>query len=240
MPLFIEDKMLEQYINKIIHADCMDILKELPDKCIDLVLTDPPYKQEFHNRGMSKDRPKYKQMADYGSSINMKYTDFFNLVISKLKKINFFTFCDKETKFEFIKLAKENKFGYKEIAFCKTSPTPFINNQWLPDIEWGLHIFKDLEVMGDYTTKRSFFVITNMQEPNINFPSPKRIDIVQTILKNISNENDLILDCFSGSGTTAIACHNLKRRFICIEKDYDYWKASCERLKIAQAQLRLF
>ena len=34
---------MEQYINKIINADCMDILKELPDKCIDLVLTDPPY-----------------------------------------------------------------------------------------------------------------------------------------------------------------------------------------------------
>ncbi len=36
-------KMLENYINKIINADCMDILKQLPDKCIDLVLTDPPY-----------------------------------------------------------------------------------------------------------------------------------------------------------------------------------------------------
>ena len=34
---------MEQYINKIINADCMDILKQLPDKCIDLVLTDPPY-----------------------------------------------------------------------------------------------------------------------------------------------------------------------------------------------------
>ena len=35
--------MIEQYINKIINADCLDILKQLPDKCIDLVLTDPPY-----------------------------------------------------------------------------------------------------------------------------------------------------------------------------------------------------
>ena len=55
-----------------------------------------------------------------------------------------------------------------------------------------------------------------------------------------SNENDIVLDCFSGSGTTAIACHNLKRRFICIEKVYDYWKASVERLENAKAQLKLF
>lgn len=231
---------IESITNTIINDDCMNILKQLPDKCIDLVLTDPPYKQEFHNRGMSKDRPKHQQIANYGSATNLNYYDFFNLVISKLRKINFFTFCDKETKFEFIKLAKDRKFGYAELAFCKTSPAPFINNQWLPDIEWGLHIFKDLEVMGDYTTKRRFFIVTNMQEPNINHPSPKRIDVVQKILKNISNENDLILDCFSGSGTTAVACHNLKRRFICIEKDYDYWKASVERLENAQAQMRLF
>ena len=60
------------------------------------------------------------------------------------------------------------------------------------------------------------------------------------ILNDYSNENDLILDCFSGSGTTAIACHNLKRNFICIEKDIDYYNASVERLRNAQAQLRLF
>jgi site-specific DNA-methyltransferase (adenine-specific) len=60
------------------------------------------------------------------------------------------------------------------------------------------------------------------------------------ILRDYSNENDLILDCFSGSGTTAVACHNLNRRFICIEKDYDYWKASVERLEREQAQMRLF
>jgi site-specific DNA-methyltransferase (adenine-specific) len=60
------------------------------------------------------------------------------------------------------------------------------------------------------------------------------------ILNDYSNENDLVLDCFSGSGTTAIACHRLKRRFICIEKDPDYWAKSCERLKAEQAQMQLF
>jgi site-specific DNA-methyltransferase (adenine-specific) len=55
-----------------------------------------------------------------------------------------------------------------------------------------------------------------------------------------SQEGDLILDPFSGSGTTAIACHRLKRRFICIEKDPEYWAKSVERLKAEQAQLQLF
>jgi site-specific DNA-methyltransferase (adenine-specific) len=71
-------------------------------------------------------------------------------------------------------------------------------------------------------------------------PTQKPLKLFEMILRDYSKENDLILDCFSGSGTTAIACHNLNRRFICIEKDYDYWKASVERLENAKSQLNLF
>lgn len=231
---------MNELINKIHLGDCVDFLKRLPDKSIDLVLTDPPYKQEFHGMGMSKDRPNYMRIKEYGSTKDFDYSEFFELSISKLKNINFFTFCDKETKYEFVTLAKKMGLGYHEVAFCKTSPTPFTNNQWLPDIEWGLHIFKDLEVMGDYKTKRSFFVMPNFKEAGIDHPTPKRVDIVGKILKNVSKENDLVLDCFSGSGTTAIVCHRHKRNFICIEKDYDYWKASVKRLEDEKRQGNLF
>lgn len=226
--------------NAIINSDCLDILKQLPDKCIDLVLTDPPYKQEFHGRGMAKNRPNYLKIKNYGSSKNFDYTEFFELVLKKMKKINFFTFCDKETKYEFISLAKRKGFGYHEISFCKTSPTPFTNNQWLPDVEYGLHIFKDLEVMGDYSTKRSFFIMSNFKERGINHPTPKKVEVVCKILQNISKKNDIVLDCFSGSGTTAIACHNLNRNFICIEKDKEYFETSVKRLEEYKKQGRLF
>jgi site-specific DNA-methyltransferase (adenine-specific) len=59
-------------------------------------------------------------------------------------------------------------------------------------------------------------------------------------LENYSKEGDIILDCFAGSGTTAVACHNLHRRFICIEKDPDYYAASVDRLEKVQSQLTLF
>ena len=46
---------MEQYINKIINADCLDILKQLPDKCVDLVLTDPPYGINIVQQILKKD-----------------------------------------------------------------------------------------------------------------------------------------------------------------------------------------
>lgn len=71
-------------------------------------------------------------------------------------------------------------------------------------------------------------------------PTQKPLSLISYLLQRSSNENDLVLDCFSGSGTTAIACHRLKRRFICIEKDKDYFEASVKRLENAQKQLTLF
>ena len=71
-------------------------------------------------------------------------------------------------------------------------------------------------------------------------PTQKPLRLFKKCIAEYSKEGDLILDCFSGSGTTAVACHNLKRRFICIEKDKDYYEASVKRLEAAQKQLTLF
>ena len=53
-----------------------------------------------------------------------------------------------------------------------------------------------------------------------------------------TNKNALILDCYSGSGTTAIACHNTGRNFICFEKDPDYFKASVKRYEDEKRQMK--
>lgn len=70
--------------------------------------------------------------------------------------------------------------------------------------------------------------------------TPKPVSIIENILLYSSNPNALVLDCFSGSGTTAIACHNTNRRFICIEKDKNYFDMSVKRLDDHRKQLSLF
>lgn len=95
------------------------------------------------------------------------------------------------------------------------------------------------KVCKKYTCIQQGFINEDKSQERIH-PTQKPLKLFEMILNDFSNENDLILDCFSGSGTTAVACHNLNRRFICIEKDYDYWKASVERLENAKSQLNLF
>ena len=63
---------------------------------------------------------------------------------------------------------------------------------------------------------------------------------MEYLVKTYTNKNETVLDFTSGSGTTAIACHNLNRNFICIEKDQDYHAMSVKRLEDYKKQSKLF
>lgn len=71
-------------------------------------------------------------------------------------------------------------------------------------------------------------------------PSQKPIALIKELVSQFSNVNDVVLDPFCGSGSVAVACHALNRRFICIERDERWYNVARNRLRDAQAQLSLF
>ncbi len=70
-------------------------------------------------------------------------------------------------------------------------------------------------------------------------PRPKVLSLWLWLVDKFSNEGDIILDPMIGSGTTAVACHRLKRRFIGMEIDETSYKLTCNRLEDEQMQLRM-
>ena len=205
---------IESITNTIINDDCMNVLKQLPDKCIDLVLTDPPYRDNKDNQP-TIDMRNNGTMKDFG---NKPTKEVFNEIFRISKKQIIFGSNN-------FKLPEYKGF----IVWDKQMPFDFTMS--MAEIAWIS------ESCG--TTSKIFSMRASGQEYRIH-PTQKPLKLFEKIINYYSNENDLILDCFSGSGTTAVACHNLKRRFICIERDIDYYNASVERLKIAQSQLKLF
>jgi site-specific DNA-methyltransferase (adenine-specific) len=71
----------------------------------------------------------------------------------------------------------------------------------------------------------------------MNHPTQKPTSLIENILKHSSNENDLVLDCFLGSGTTAVACENLKRRWVGIEREEKYCEIAAKRIEQAASQM---
>lgn len=219
---------------KIINADCMDILKQLPDKCIDLVLTDFPY--NVVNRESNGLRNLDVGCAD---ELSIDLPVLLSEII-RLCKGSFYAFCGTEQVSQIRKQLVESGFSTRLIIWEKTNPIPMNGqNIWLSGIECC--VFGKLKG-GVFNEKCKNTVLRYPICCDIGrfHTTQKPLAMFEYLVKVSSNENDLVLDPFSGSGTTAIACHRLKRRFICIEKDPEYWAKSVERLKFEQAQLQLF
>lgn len=191
----------------------------MPDKCIDLVLTDPPYGINISN--------------NIGRRKGDKHSDY--------KKCDWDNEAPKKEVFNEIIRVSKNQIIFGANHFINN--IPFNSSCWLV---WDKLFSEDVSFAScelAYTSFKSVvkrYRLSSQQGIERLHPTQKPLKLFEMILRDYSNENDLILDCFSGSGTTAVACHNLKRRFICIEKDEDYYKKSLERLKNAQAQQKLF
>lgn len=213
--------------NQIINDDCINILKQLPDKCIDLVLTDPPY-------GINESSKNHKSRSKLAKAKDYERKDWDNKIPEKI-------YFD-----EMIRVSK------RAIIFGGNYFTEYLKNSpcW---IVWnknnGNNDFADCELAWtNFTTAVRKYDWTwhgmlqqNMKNKDIRIhPTQKPKGLFEKILLDYSKENDLILDCFSGSGTTAVACYNTNRRFLCIEKDKEYYEKSLERLEEAKSQIRMF
>ena len=241
--------------NRIINADCLDILKELPDKCIDLVLTDPPY-------GVTRNEWDVSIcLSEMWSIINRVAKENAAIIIFGQDK--FSARCmlsNKNHRYNLIWVK-----GQRVSGFLNAHKMPLRNHEdimvfydkqptYNPQMEIGkplhsrgtkkkqknnnygkINIVSD-ERNGSVEKFPKSVLVFDRPHPPIH-PTQKPVELFEYLVKTYSNENDLVLDCFSGSGTTAVACHNLKRRFICIEKDPEYWAASVKRLEEAQRQL---
>lgn len=233
--------------NQIITWDCIDILRGgwIADKTIDLVLTDPPYKFEWHGRGMAKNRDYLKKwMNKIWTNLDTDiYTDdFMELLLSKMKAPNMVFFCNKAQILDILEQAKKYNLNFDILVLCKTAPTPLTNNQRLPDKEYAIHLHKQAWVKGNYKTKRTFRVAPNFKDTSIDHPTVKPLDVIEQIIQNCTNEWDTVLDCYLWSWTTAVACKNTNRNFIGIEINPEYVEIAKNRLKEVDRinQQRLF
>lgn len=241
---------------KIINADCMDILKELPNKAIDLILTDPPY-----GWGGICGKAVKEAVSAGGLTNTISVARTGGGYFKKYRAINRTDWHGKK------KYSQQGGvFENADITHWDIAPDQSYFEEMFrvskEQIIWGgnyfnlpptrcFNIWKKLTISENFSMAMAEYAWVSCnknaklwefapQDSKRFHPTQKPVKLIEKQLLEYSQEGDLILDPFSGSGTTAIACHRLKRRFICIEKDIEYYKKSVERLKAEQAQLQLF
>ena len=148
-----------------------------------------------------------------------------------MKKTNIYIFCLKsQLKDYFNTFEKENT---DLLIWHKTNPIPAISNNYLSDIEYCFFAREEgVKVNCTYETSSKVFEspINKKDKEKYKHPTIKPLKMIKNLIRNSSAEGEIILDCFSGSGTTCAAAKELDRQFIGIEIDEDYHKISLDRL----------
>jgi site-specific DNA-methyltransferase (adenine-specific) len=217
---------MEKYINKVIQGDCLEVMKELPDKCVDLVLTDPPYNASNSNIRFGDGYRTINEDWDK----NFCPTPFLNECFRLLKDGgSILVFCSYHL------LGKYLEYGRKVqqiIHWEHITALPAIAKVYTPTIEYIVwfstpnYIFnKEFSGRNVIREKKSYQV-----GESFNHPSVKPIELIKKLLAVHSNEEDIVLDPFLGSGTTAVAYKQLDRNFIGIEISEKYCEIARQRL----------
>lgn len=242
--------MIEKYLNKITLGDSYELIKELPEKSVDLIVTDPPYLIENTKAGGNSNLAKSIQgMNDQLANgiltkgINEEILDDFMRV---MKVPNLYIWCNhKQIPMYLDYFVNKNNCSFDILIWHKPNATPLFCNKYLTDKEYCLYFRK-----GGYCNPKSYEEAKTVFEQPINIkeknlfahPTCKPLNIIKTLIQNSSKENDIVLDPFMGSGTTAVACLETDRQFVGFEIDEKWCKIANNRIKgiSASGQMSLF
>lgn len=215
------------------HGDCLKLIKSIPDRSIDLVVTDPPYLIETSGAGIYKqdDKQYVKELNDIKDGFSEEVLDEICRI---LKKINVYFFCSQKQIISLLDyFVKKKKCNWNLLCWHKSNPVPACGNKYLTDTEFILFFReKGVKIGGEFKTKFTYYVtpLNQLDKKQYGHPTIKPLEIVQNLILNSSDEGDIILDPFLGSGTTAVAAVNTNRHYIGFELNENYFDIACKRL----------
>lgn len=228
-------------IDTIIKGDCLAEMKALPSGMVDLVITDPPYMIETTGGGFVGRRQYTEELAEIKDGFSVEILDELCRV---MKRINCYLFCSQKQIIPLLKyFVEERNCNFNILSWHKTNPVPACGNKYLTDTEFILFFReKGVPVYGSIKTKSTYFTTPlNTSDKRLwGHPTIKPLSIIETLMINSSQEGDLILDPFMGSGTTAIACMRQKRHYLGYEINEEYYQTIQKRILQQKTELQLF
>lgn len=229
--------MLE--LNKIHLGDCYKLIKEIPDKSVDLIITDPPYDLETEG---SKENNISKTFANCNNEISEISQgidlNILNDFMRIMKKPNIYIWCNKKQILEYLKFfVEEHNCSFEIMTWLKSNPTPLCGGNYLIDKEFCLYFRKGIKLNTTFETAFTYWHSKKNKADKDLFEHPtiKPLHIIKNLIINSSNENEIIFDPFVGSGTTCVGAKDLNRQYLGIEINPKWHKIACDRLNCITA-----
>ena len=239
---------IEEMLNKVICGDCLEVMKDIPDKSIDMILCDLPYGTTACKWDtIIPFEPlweHYKRIIKDNGAIVLTASQPFTsaLVMSNIKMFKYPIYWIKDKPSNFL-MGKKQPLRYVEEVLVFSKGTPTYNPQMqlreeknkrknkptsslLKNENIGINEKTDKyqdrlkSGMNDFIYPRNYQKFNNRTDGL--HPTQKPVALFEYLIKTYTNEGDLVLDNCAGSGTTGVACQNLNRNYILIEKEPEY------------------
>ena len=236
------------------HGDCFLILKELPSKSVDLVITDPPY---LHNTSRSgggntklatssmyaKEGEMLKNLSNFSPGLCVSMLDEIKRL---MKKMSGYFFCNDRLIGTYCKWAEDNKYLINMLTWNK--PLSILNRMrystnceyivWIHEAS-GTALNKiDLDSHPEYKKYYSKYqTYSQVRGKEKYHPTQKPLELIEGYILLSSKEGNTVLDPFMGSGTTGVAAIKHNRKFIGIELDTTYSDIANSRLQDVVANI---
>ena len=239
-------------INKIYNENCLEGMKEIPDKSIDMILCDLPYGTTACKWDtVISFEPlwkQYKRIIKNNGAIVLTASQPFTsaLVMSNPKMFKYSWIWHKSRKTGFPNANRQPLRDHEDILVfynkqCTYNPqglkklsVPKIVNRMKPKNDTVNAGENDGSLVGQYLkyfTNYPFQTLDISNEGKTVHPTQKPVALFEYLIKTYTNAGELVLDNCMGSGTTAIACMNTERNFIGFEMDKGYYDTACKRIE---------
>lgn len=238
-------------------GDCFEVMAQAPDASVDLILCDLPYGTTACKWDtvlpLEQLWAEYWRIAKPNAAIVLTCTMPFTaaLVMSQIAHFKYCLIWDKVNLYTgALQSNKRPMRRHEEIAIFAKKQTVY-NKQYREGKPYNVkrtgghgeyHNNVDAEVVrtgiNDGTKHNPCSIIEikgDVKKEKGLHPTQKPVELFEYLIKTYSNEGDLVLDNCAGSGTTAIACENTNRRWVCIEKEIEYADKAIERIKASVA-----
>jgi site-specific DNA-methyltransferase (adenine-specific) len=244
---------------QLYQGDCLEVMKQIPDKSVDMILCDLPYGSSACSWDIvipfDKLWEQYNRIIKDDGVICLFGNEPFasKLRTSNLKYYRYDWIWDKGTHSNPLLAKKQPLRVYENICvfykkFGKYNPQMEQGKPYKKDYGYEKHSTETLgnTVLVDKDNhtgmrypKNIIKIGQNKNNREFSHPTAKPVLLCEYLIKTYTNENDIVLDNCMGSGTTGVACKRLNRNFIGIELDPKYFKIAEERIENEPTQLTL-
>ena len=235
---------------KLLKGDCLELMKDIPNKSIDAIIADLPYGTTRAKWDSILDLDllwkQYERIIKPNGAIILFGSQPFTttLINSNIKDFKYSLVWDKKMKVGMMNCKRMPLRQHEDImVFYKKQPT------YNPQMTKGkmrnkkISPTKDFEVYGQITPIDNFnddyypssiLEFSNANQKAKSHTTQKSLELMEYLVKTYTNEGDMVLDNCMGSGTTGVACVNTNRGFIGMELDDKYFEIAKERIEKAR------